>query len=407
MAVEQMSTEELLQKLVDGGIKITQEEEKKFKEYEVDGETVHCGLTDHMVSQLFPGSFKKQAKFISLIRQMELDTVQKVNLSVDSQASPVLQESHVPVSSKEQFPSVFEMPKFPKDLQKRLENKEPCHKNSTDRHKIIRVLQEAMAQYTLYPSNCDYVNVAKALILKFPFLRDVEGNGYHTWHMSLKRKFKTERAPLVSDEEVKKFKERFGHGVKGPKQPETSCQRIDSPLDPQPDAVGEDSISVDAHVKILQEQYQRTQPDTAVVNERMTRTFHWRRREIMHGMMTAQAIEKYPFLRTAMGLYQEVGRIHKVANLNQRFHENFSEMVPSLLKLLRGKSTIEKVYVDSRGEALVEDTTGIDFKAALILLPTVFREKLDKRNLPRHIPLFNYWIPLTGRRSSVRRGMLL
>ncbi|KAG9273319.1 sterile alpha motif domain-containing protein 3-like isoform X1 [Astyanax mexicanus] len=234
-----------------------------------------------------------------------------------------------------------------------------------------------MAQYTLYPSNCDYVNVAKALILKFPFLRDVEGNGYHTWHMSLKRKFKSERAPLVSDEEVKRFKERFGHGVKRHKPAETTCQRIDSPSVQQPDVVGEDSISVDAHVKILQEQYQRTQPDNAVVNERMTRTFHWRRREITHGMMTAQAIEKYPFLRTATGLCQEVGRIHKVTDLNLRFRENFSEMVPSLLKLLRGKSTIEKAYADSRGEALVEDTIGMDFKAALILLPTVFKEKLE------------------------------
>ncbi|XP_076843034.1 uncharacterized protein LOC143487767 [Brachyhypopomus gauderio] len=52
---------------------------------------------------------------------------------------------------------------------------------------------------------------------------------------------------------------------------------------------------------------------------------------------------------------------YTVTDLNQRFHENFSEMVPSLLKLLRGKSTIdEKAYADSRGEALVEDTTGMD-----------------------------------------------
>lgn len=43
--------------------------------------------------------------------------------------------------------------------------------------------------------------------------------------MYLKRKFKIEHAPLVSDEKVKTFKEWFGHGVK---RPETSCQIIDS-----------------------------------------------------------------------------------------------------------------------------------------------------------------------------------
>ncbi|KAL7846624.1 hypothetical protein SRHO_G00216040 [Serrasalmus rhombeus] len=98
-----------------------------------------------MVSQLFPGSFKKQTKFISLIRQMkELDTVQKENFTLYSQASPILHESHVPSTSTEQFPSVFE-------IQKRLENKEQCHKDSTD--KIVRVLQESLAQYTLKSSS--------------------------------------------------------------------------------------------------------------------------------------------------------------------------------------------------------------------------------------------------------------
>ncbi|KAL7878653.1 hypothetical protein AOLI_G00096270 [Acnodon oligacanthus] len=107
-----------------------------------------------MVSQLFPGSFKKQTKFIGLIRQMkELDTVQKENFTLDSQASPILHESHVPSTSTEQFPSLVKIPKFPKDLQKRLENKEPCHKNSTGWCKIV--LQDSMAQYTLCMTKWD------------------------------------------------------------------------------------------------------------------------------------------------------------------------------------------------------------------------------------------------------------
>lgn len=40
-------------------------------ENEVDGETVHLGLTDSMLNHLFKGSFKKQAKFLQIVRQMQ------------------------------------------------------------------------------------------------------------------------------------------------------------------------------------------------------------------------------------------------------------------------------------------------------------------------------------------------
>lgn len=40
-------------------------------ENEVDGETVHLGLTDSMLDHLFKGSFKKQAKFLQIVRQMQ------------------------------------------------------------------------------------------------------------------------------------------------------------------------------------------------------------------------------------------------------------------------------------------------------------------------------------------------
>jgi len=43
--------------------------------------------------------------------------------------------------------------------------------------------------------------------------------------MSLKRKFKTERSPLVNEEEVKQIKMKYGHNVKKPGEKEASCQR--------------------------------------------------------------------------------------------------------------------------------------------------------------------------------------
>lgn len=37
---------------------------------------------------------------------------------------------------------------------------------------------EFVAAFVRYPTNAEYVQVAKLLIVKYPFLRDMEGNGY-------------------------------------------------------------------------------------------------------------------------------------------------------------------------------------------------------------------------------------
>lgn len=47
------------------------------------------------------------------------------------------------------LPASFDIPTFPRDLQTKLDNKEPCQKNPKDRNKIIRVLYEAVAEYTM------------------------------------------------------------------------------------------------------------------------------------------------------------------------------------------------------------------------------------------------------------------
>ncbi len=56
------------------------------------------------------------------------------------------------------LPGSFDIPAFPSYLQTKLDNKEPCQKNPKDRHIMIRVLYEAVAQYTMY------VSVLKAML---------------------------------------------------------------------------------------------------------------------------------------------------------------------------------------------------------------------------------------------------
>ncbi|XP_053352949.1 sterile alpha motif domain-containing protein 3-like [Clarias gariepinus] len=194
--------------------------------------------------------------------------------------------------------------------------------------------------------------------------------------MSLKRKFKFERAPLADIEEVKKLKQKFGHSKKS-LQPEesSSSKQITWPLDVT--AFGEDATSVEGHVKVLQDQYRRTQPDTRIVEERMRRTFAWRRQEIASGMTVEDAVNKYPFLKSPSGLYQETGFLHKCVHLNRHFQENFGHITSSVLRLAQGKSPLAKPHKEAREESLIEDHLGIDFKAALLMLPALFREKLE------------------------------
>ncbi|KAF7694781.1 hypothetical protein HF521_006504 [Silurus meridionalis] len=207
-----------------------------------------------------------------------------------------------------------------------------------------------------YPTNEEYVQVAKALILRYPFLKDKEGNGYHTWHMSLKRKFKFERTPLADVEEVKKLKQKFGHSKKSQKPEKSTCKQMKRPVDM--DVAGEDATSIEGHVKVLQDQYRKTQPDARIVKERMRRTFAWRRKEIIGGMTVEDAVNKYPFLKSSSGLYQEIGFLYKSVNLCRHFQESFGNIASSVLQLACGKSHLAKPLIEAREESLVEDHNG-------------------------------------------------
>ncbi|KAJ8001276.1 hypothetical protein DPEC_G00192640 [Dallia pectoralis] len=107
----------------------------------------------------------------------------------------------------------------------------------------------------------------------------------------------------------------------------------------------------------------------------MQRTFAWRQKEIAEGMSVEDTLKKYPFLKTPSGLLEEVGRIHSTASIS--FTDGFNPIVPKVLALAQGKSPLDKQYLEAREEALTEDLPGMDFRAALILLPIIFKESVD------------------------------
>ncbi|KAI2647504.1 Sterile alpha motif domain-containing protein 3 [Labeo rohita] len=146
-----------------------------------------------------------------------------------------------------------------------------------------------------------------------------------------------------------------------------------------PSVLGEDPSSIEAHVNVLNSQYQKMQPDFRIVRDRMQQTFAWRQKEIADGMTVEDTVKKYPFLRTPTGLCDELERIHPATgNLCQRFNEGFKCIVPKVLQLAQRKCPLFQFYLETKEEALTEDLPDIDFRAALIFLPYIFKENIDR-----------------------------
>ncbi|TDH16782.1 hypothetical protein EPR50_G00001540 [Perca flavescens] len=63
-------------------------------------------------------------------------------------------------------------------------------------------------------------------------------------------------------------------------------------------------------------------------------------------------------------------------NICHRISENFTSILPNMLKLVKD-SPLKKLYMEAREDALAEDIKGIDFRGGLLLLPSIFKEKIE------------------------------
>lgn len=124
------------------------------------------------------------------------------------------------------------------------------------------------------------------------------------------------------------------------------------------------------HTQVLK-RYLKAQPDSCIVTNTMTETFQWRRKEVAEGVRADTVANKYPFLKTPAGLCEEMNRIHNIENLQHHFREEFLPILPKVL------APLEKIYLQAGEESLSEDLPAMDFKAGLVLLPIIFKEKVE------------------------------
>ncbi|RXN06670.1 sterile alpha motif domain-containing 3-like isoform X2 [Labeo rohita] len=171
-----------------------------------------------------------------------------------------------------------------------------------------------------YPTTSEYVQVVKMLIAKYPFLKDLEGNGY---------------APSV---------------------------------------LGEDPSSIEAHVNVLNSQYQKMQPDFRIVRDRMQQTFAWRQKEIADGMTVEDTVKKYPFLRTPTGA---------IGIMNSFVNDIFERIVGESSRLARYNKLHHHIErdPDRRASAAARNGANVRLPGSFDIpaFPSYLQTKLDNK----------------------------
>ncbi|XP_043114478.1 uncharacterized protein LOC122358691 [Puntigrus tetrazona] len=108
-------------------------------------------------------------------------------------------------TARSQWPTEFQIPKFPYDVEIQLGSANqafmssgvllnPSHKLKSD---ILESLAEQIIKFKAYPSNLEIESVAEALIKAHPCLREQgSSSGYYGWKISLKYKMANYRTKL-------------------------------------------------------------------------------------------------------------------------------------------------------------------------------------------------------------------
>lgn len=124
-----------------------------------------------------------------------------------SSASSTSISSPRPSLRSQPWPKTFQIPEFPYEVELQLEraNSEYCSSGtlftpgSKLKSEILEALVSEIRKYKVYPTSAEFDTVAKALVTKYPCLKE-NGSacGYYGWKISLKYKMANYRTKLRS-----------------------------------------------------------------------------------------------------------------------------------------------------------------------------------------------------------------
>ncbi|XP_049320677.1 sterile alpha motif domain-containing protein 3 isoform X4 [Astyanax mexicanus] len=319
-----------------------------------------------MAERLIP-IIKKQAVFMSLLEKLKTSEAHRP-LMVDVQR----RDSRARDSSHIAFP-----PLLLAALERRDHELKSSRKSKT-RTLLLQALFDHLSSKTLYPTHHQYVELLSSLITVYPYLKENFGSGYDALHESLKNKFKKERRPLVSDEEVARMRRKFSITGSGRKRTSEVVQiplnavrtPVNGPTATEEVCVEERNIT--EIVKTMAEEVKKIRPDMMFLQEQMTKTREYRRTYIL-SHPTREILMEFPCLRLPEILLLEMKALQHI-DVDKQVTLVLNKMAPMIL-LRASHSTIIKRCLET-----IEDCQegavkkGLQLETAILCLPSLFSE---------------------------------
>ncbi len=235
-------------------------------------------------------------------------TVQS-SCSSRSQDTVILSSPEHGMQRSQRWPTEFPVPRFAYDTELMLTAGNDAYKNNATPlnftsilSDILERLAESIFQYVAYPSSSQFADVAEALILKYPCLKEAGSyNGCYGWQQRLKYKMGNYRTKLrglgCPELDVNSLRKKRPHdkasakNIKKPKKSEVNY------LPPHPQGETEESLEGE-RLELLNEV--RKKNNSQIIGEKMAKTFSIRRQEVVNQEPSVSDLkERWPALFNA------------------------------------------------------------------------------------------------------------
>ncbi|XP_051799556.1 uncharacterized protein LOC127532274 [Acanthochromis polyacanthus] len=295
--------------------------------------------------------------------------------SSDSDAASILSHSDSELRTRP-WPREFTVPLFPYDVEVQLKRGNETFRETSTTMKItpglksdiLERLAEDIFQFTAYPQNHHMDNVAEALVKKFPCLRDTSATGYYGWIISLKYKMANYRTKMRNigcpEVTVNALKNKSSDECLPAKNVKKARKAEVNYCPSHPAGETEESLET-VRVELLNDVRQRNSRSN--VREKMSRTFSYRRKEVVQGNPDAGEFKlKWPALFQIDEINAEFQRI-TTCPLETTFMAQLDSLLPQLTSIFQKKGGVAGQKLSKHLQILQEATSDVHLKRAAVL----------------------------------------
>ncbi|CAF1586208.1 unnamed protein product, partial [Adineta steineri] len=256
------------------------------------------------------------------------------------------------IDNKPMLPDDYEGPNLTSRMEEYIEqeNISKFNPHTRTRSEVLTLIYDHVTKSydLLYPSNDDYLRMAKSIVNKLHIPPALSKNSIKDWHESIKQKFKRERKPLqMSNNLVKSKQEKYGNGKTNgrPKKKSTILQaerrRVDIPLINLAHRENENLLVM---VNQMNMELLKDDPNNELLHDLWIQSFNIRRLCIRE-LDIVEILERFPGYRRSemiLGEVKESTGIDIEENVNVLLPK-FFDHIPDNNCFLSGK-LLKKIY---------------------------------------------------------------